>query len=132
MKTLAKLFTVFALVLPLLFLVGFGPIRQVLPPEANDFVVYGTSWVLVAAVVLGAVQYWLKPGEDALKAVTAGLVIAGYLLVTNLPSLEQLWPAMPVVVPQILQCVLLFGAVMGFLPGNLAGRVLRVFFAKRQ
>jgi hypothetical protein len=127
-----KLFGVFVLVATMLCLVGFGPIRQVLPPGTDEFVVYGTPWVLVVAVVLGAVQYWLKPSEDALKALTAGLVIAGYLLVTNLPSLERLWPAMPVVVPQLLECVLLFGAVMGFLPGNLAGRILRVFFAKRQ
>lgn len=126
-KAVRSLVTVVLLTLLVLLLTGFSPFQQDLLAGSDEFVVYGTPWVLVIAVVLGAVRHWVRPGDEVIQLLAAGLAVIGYLLVTNLPALEQLWPLMPVVVPQILQCILLAGAVMGFVPGQTASKVVRAF-----
>lgn len=91
----------------------------------QDFIVYGISWMAVGAVILWCVKRWLKPPSEVTLVANAVWAVIGYFVSQNLPALEELWPAMPVFLPQILMAVLIFGGVLGYQPGEIAGRFMR-------
>lgn len=89
----------------------------------GEVMIYGVSWVAVMAVLLALLRQYAGVSAEWEKVIAAVGAVVGYLVVTNLAQLESLWPAMPVVVPQVLTAVLIFGATLGLIPGEVTARV---------
>ena len=95
--------------------------------DPSNFMVYGTPWMVLGAVLLWLIaKYFQVPGEVKLFF-TALWAVAGFLLVSNLQAIEMLWPAMPDVLPQVFTAILIFGDMLGFQPGETAGKVVGIF-----
>lgn len=100
--------------------------------DPNSFVVYGVAWMLVGVAVLYIVNFFLTfPLDEKVERVfQAFWAVVGYFLIGNLEPLEGLWPGMPIVLPQILLAILLFGGMLGFKPGTMVRFVVGLFRRK--
>lgn len=86
--------------------------------DAADFVIYGVSWTTVMAVAIALLRRYTSITPEVEKIIAAVGAVVGFLLITNLAQLELLWPAMPVIIPQVLTAILIFGATLGLVPGE--------------
>ena len=100
--------------------------------DPGSFVVYGVPWMIVGMALLFTINFFLKTkiSETVERVFQAGWAVIGYFLVNNLEPIEQLWPSMPIILPQILTAILLFGGMLGFRPGGVFRRV-RAWFVRR-
>lgn len=125
MKTDRKLFFVVLVLMLLTFLTPAltyatplllpAPLTQTPLPDPNAFIVYGVSWALVGAVVMGLLMRYAGLTEAKAAIVTAAWTTFGYLLIQNLPALERLAPWIPTYLPQVLTAIILFGAQLGII-----------------
>lgn len=97
--------------------------------DPNSFVVYGVAWMLVGMAILFVINYFRSfPLDEKIERVFQAVwAVFGYFLIGNLGSLEGLWPGMPVVLPQILLAILLFGGMLGYKPGAMFRFVVGLF-----
>lgn len=84
----------------------------------NGLLIYGVPFAMVGAVILFVIARYVKVSSEGGLVFTAAWTTAGFLLSTYLKPLEQLWPGMPTHLPVIMNAILLFGAMMGFMPGE--------------
>lgn len=100
--------------------------------DPNSFVVYGVAWMLVGMAILFIIDYFRNfPLDEKVERVIQAIwAVLGYFLIGNLESLESLWPGMPIVLPQILLAILLFGGMLGFQPGAMFRFVVGLFRRK--
>jgi hypothetical protein len=106
-----------------------APAAQTPVPDPGSISVYGISWALVGSAIVGLLLYFGVINENTAVLITAGWATAGYVLVQNLPALEEIAPWLPVALPQILMAILIFAAQLGIIQVARAGR--RAYAAAR-
>lgn len=92
--------------------------------RVDELIVYGFPWAGIGAALLwllGRVVPEIKEGAD--KVLAAVWAVVGFLVVTNLPGLEQAWPEMPNVLPQVFTCIMILATTLGYVPGNVADKI---------
>lgn len=91
-------------------------------PDLGSIVVYGVPWMVVGAAAVFVISKYLDISVEAERLFTAGWSVLGYFITQNVSSVEEWWPSMPNVLPQILIAVLIFGSVLGFQPGDIVAK----------
>ena len=91
--------------------------------DPGSFVVYGAPWMMVGAVIIWVLTKYFQIPHGVKQLITALWAVAGYIFIGNLQAIESWWPAVPDVLPQVFMAVLIFGSMMGFQPGETAGKV---------
>lgn len=82
-------------------------------PDLASLSVYGVPLAVVIALVIEFMRSRFTVSDAALNYIRAGLVTASYLLVANLPAVEQLIPSLPTWLPQVLAAIAIFITTSG-------------------
>ena len=94
--------------------------------DPSSFMIYGIPWMVLGALLLFLVAKYFRVSSEVKLFFTALWAVVGFLLVSNIQAIETLWPAMPTILPQVFTAILIFGAMLGFQPGETATKMTKI------